>query len=32
MMVGFFNLTFDARMPVEELFPQSKRQNAAAGN
>jgi hypothetical protein len=27
MMVGFFNLVFDANMPVEKLFP--KKANAA---
>jgi hypothetical protein len=32
MMVGFFNLTFDAGMPVEDLFPMSKRQKTVAGN
>jgi hypothetical protein len=32
MMVGFFNLTFDAGMPVEDLFPKSKRQKTVAGN
>ena len=24
MMVGFFNLVFDAKMPVENLFPDKK--------
>jgi len=24
MMVGFFNLVFDAKMPVEHLFPDKK--------
>jgi hypothetical protein len=24
MMVGFFNLVFDAKMPVENLFPDRK--------
>src|SRR5260221_5325344 len=29
MMVGFFNLVFDAAMPVKDLFPPSKQTSAA---
>jgi hypothetical protein len=29
MMVGFFNLVFDAKMPVKDLFPPSKQPSAA---
>ncbi len=32
MMVGFFNLVFDAGMPVKELFPPSKKKTALASN
>jgi hypothetical protein len=32
MMVGFFNLVFDARMPVKDLFPPSRTQVAVANN
>ncbi len=29
MIVGFFNLVFDAAMPVKNLFPPSKQTSAA---
>jgi hypothetical protein len=32
MMVGFFNLVFDARMPVKDLFPPTHTQIAVANN
>jgi hypothetical protein len=32
MMVGFFNLVFDARMPVKDLFPPTHTQVAVANN
>jgi hypothetical protein len=32
MMVGFFNLMFDARMPVKDLFPPTHTQIAVANN
>jgi len=32
MMVGFFNLVFDARMPVKDLFPPTRTQVAVADN
>jgi len=32
MMVGFFNLVFDAGMPVKDLFPPTRKQTAAANN
>jgi hypothetical protein len=31
-MVGFFNLVFDAKMPVENLFPDKKNANGVARN
>jgi hypothetical protein len=30
MMVGFFNLVFDAKMPVQDLFPEKKNKAAIA--
>ncbi|HXF26074.1 MAG TPA: hypothetical protein VN610_02310, partial [Bryobacteraceae bacterium] len=30
MMVGFFNLAFDAKMPVEQLFPDKNHKAAIA--
>jgi hypothetical protein len=30
MMVGFFNLVFDAKMPVQDLFPEKKNKAAVA--
>ena len=32
MMVGFFNLVFDAKMPAKDLFPPQKDQTAIASN
>ena len=32
MMVGFFNLVFDAKMPVKDLFPPTRAQVAVANN
>jgi hypothetical protein len=30
MMVGFFNVVFDARMPLQDLFPPTRKQTEAA--
>jgi hypothetical protein len=32
MMVGFFNLVFDAKMPVAQLFPDKKNKAGIASN
>jgi len=32
MMVGFFNLVFDAKMPVENLFPDKKNRAGISSN
>jgi len=32
MMVGFFNLVFDAKMPAKDLFPPARKNNEVASN
>ena len=31
MMVGFFNVVFDAKMPLKELFPPTRKPRAEVG-